>query len=97
MADKEKKRSKEDWVSHVEQTSDDWEPEGKMGNDPKFMERRPSSVGNKRNSADIRSIRIDEQFLKEIKEVAQEEGFDSYQSFIKVILKRYINDKKKKA
>lgn len=44
MADTDTKRSKEDWISHVDQTSDDWEPEGKMGNDPDFMERHPSSV-----------------------------------------------------
>jgi predicted DNA binding CopG/RHH family protein len=47
-----------------------------------------------RKSGDLRTIRIDDEFLSDIKKVAADEGFDSYQTFIKVILKRYIKDKK---
>lgn len=92
--EKKKKRTREDWINHVNETSDDWEPEGKYGNDPKYMEVGPSAISQKKS--DLRSIRIDDEFLKEIKEAAKEEGFDSYQSFIKVILKRYIKEKKKR-
>ncbi|WP_141731381.1 hypothetical protein [Oligoflexus tunisiensis] len=92
--EKKKKRTQKDWIDHVNESSNDWEPDGKYGNDPDHMEIGPSSVGNKKS--DLRSIRIDDEFLKEIKEAAQDEGFDSYQAFIKVILKRYIKDRKKR-
>lgn len=92
--EKKKKRTREDWIKHVNETSDDWEPEGKYGSDPENMGIGPSVVGHKKS--DLRSIRIDDEFLKEIKEAAEDEGFDSYQAFIKVILKRYIKENKKR-
>ena len=81
-------KKKQKWIKHVEETSDQWEPEGEYGNDLGHMKLKKRS--------DIRSIRIDDDFLLEIRKAAQEEGFDSYQSFIKVILKRYIKGRKKK-
>ena len=81
-------KKKNDLIKHIEDTSDQWDQDGEYGNDPKFMKLKKRS--------DLRSIRIDDEFLAEIRNAAKEEGFDSYQSFIKVVLKRYIADKKRK-
>ena len=85
MASKRKQKI----IEHVEETSDQWEPEGEYGNNPDHMKLKKRS--------DLRSIRIDDDFLREIRSVALEEGFESYQSFIKVVLKRYIRERKKQA
>ncbi len=80
---------KKDFIKHVEETSDQWDTDGELGNDPAHMKLKKRT--------DLRSIRIDDEFLFEIRKAAAEEGFDSYQTFIKVVIKQYINDKKKKA
>lgn len=90
--DKKPKRSREEMEKYVASIGDDYESDGKYGNDPKHMSLHPSRT---RKSGDLRTIRIDDEFLSDIKKVAADEGFDSYQTFIKVILKRYIKDKKK--
>ena len=92
--DEKKKLTREEMIAYVESRSDDYEPDGKFGNDPEYMAVR--NVPIKKKNSDLRTIRIDEDFLAEIKETASDEGFDSYQTFVKVILKRYIKDKKNK-
>jgi predicted DNA binding CopG/RHH family protein len=93
MDKKKPKRSSKDIENYIDSVGDDYEPEGRLGHDPEQMATRPA----KRKGGDIRTIRIDDEFLADIKQAAQDEGFDNYQTFIKVILKRYIKDKQKKA
>jgi hypothetical protein len=80
---------KKEMIKHAEETSDQWEPEGQYGHDPSHMKIKKRS--------DLRSIRIDDEFLGEIRKAASDEGFDSYQAFIKVVLKKYLSSRKKKA
>ncbi|HYX13686.1 MAG TPA: hypothetical protein VE944_04820 [Nostoc sp.] len=90
--DKKPKLSPEEQEKYIASLADDYEPDGKYGNDPEHLGLKP---GRARKSGDLRTIRLDDEFLADIKAAAADEGFDSYQTFIKVILKRYIKDRKK--
>lgn len=92
--DKKIKRTKVEKEKFVHDIGDDYEPDGKFGHDPKFIAVRKATI--KLKNSDLRTIRIDDEFLADIKKAAIDEGFDSYQTFVKVTLKRYIMEKKRK-
>lgn len=69
----------------------DWDKDGFMGRDPKHAAEGPYRKVQT-------TIRLDEGMISKLREMAEENGIDSYQTFLKAEIRKMImeHDKKKR-
>ena len=82
-------------LNQIEESADDWGPNGKYGNDAKFVKagHEDEKLGD-RLGLDPISIRFPKELVRDLKALAQVNGM-RYQPLIREICRRFVESEKK--